>query len=141
EVEHVVTTRAPIRSEVPFTGRAGRRVYDYILVPVLGADGAVVAVAGTARDITERQAAEQAVREHADALRAADAAKDEFLATLAHELRNPLAPLRNALHLLRASGAGDETTASLIALMERQLNHLIRLVDDLLEMSRISRGA
>ncbi|MFO7286336.1 MAG: PAS domain-containing protein [Gammaproteobacteria bacterium] len=83
---------------------------------------------------------ERAIRERAEALRAADRAKDEFLATLAHELRNPLAPLRNALHLLGTTGAADETSATLIALMDRQLNHLIRLVDDLLEMSRISRG-
>ncbi len=84
---------------------------------------------------------ERAIRERSEALRAADRAKDEFLATLAHELRNPLAPLRNAVHLLRASGGDDERSAPLIALMDRQLKHLIRLVDDLLEMSRISRGA
>src|SRR5690606_38629562 len=116
------------------------RVYDYILVPVLARDGTVAAVAGTARDITHRKAAEQALREHAEALREADRAKDEFLATLAHELRNPLAPLRSALHLLHESGESDESTSSLIELMERQLDHLIRLVDDLLEMSRITRG-
>src|SRR5690606_21586814 len=97
------------------------------------------AVAGTARDITHRKAAEQAIREHADALRVADRAKDEFLATLAHELRNPLAPLRSALHLLRADNS-EAPPPSLIALMDRQLDHLIRLVDDLLEMSRITRG-
>src|SRR5690606_587573 len=84
---------------------------------------------------------ERAIRERSEALRAADRAKDEFLATLAHELRNPLAPLRNAVHLLRESGGADEASEALIALMDRQLNHLVRLVDDLLEMSRISRGA
>ena len=141
ELKHVIATRLPVRSEVPFTGRQGKRVYDYLLVPVLGADGKVVAVAGTARDITDRQAAEEAIREHADALREADRAKDEFLATLAHELRNPLAPLRNALHLLRESAkSADDAPSSLLTLMERQLSHLVRLVDDLLEMSRISRG-
>jgi signal transduction histidine kinase/CheY-like chemotaxis protein len=72
-------------------------------------------------------------------LQEADRHKDEFLATLAHELRNPLAPLRNALHLLRASGGGGP--AAIHEIMERQLNHLVRLVDDLLEVSRISRGA
>jgi PAS domain S-box-containing protein len=140
EIEHVVSTRLTVRSEVPFVGPEGHRVYDYILVPVLARDGTVAAVAGTARDITHRKAAEQAIREHAEALRVADRAKDEFLATLAHELRNPLAPLRSALHLLRESGEPDESTSSLIELMERQLDHLIRLVDDLLEMSRITRG-
>src|SRR5690606_15613084 len=87
-----------------------------------------------------RKAAEQAIREHADALRVADRAKDEFLATLAHELRNPLAPLRSALHLLRSPEGATSSAPSLIELMERQLDHLIRLVDDLLEMSRITRG-
>jgi len=139
EIEHVISTRMTVRSEVPFIGPEGRRVYDYILVPVIAPDDGVWAVAGTARDITHRKAAEQAIREHADALRVADRAKDEFLATLAHELRNPLAPLRSALHLLRADNS-EAPPPSLIALMDRQLDHLIRLVDDLLEMSRITRG-
>jgi signal transduction histidine kinase/DNA-binding response OmpR family regulator len=72
-------------------------------------------------------------------LQEADRRKDEFLATLSHELRNPLAPLRNSLHLLRA--AGREGSPAIHDIMERQLNHLVRLVDDLLEVSRISRGA
>ncbi|MEO5700339.1 MAG: ATP-binding protein [Casimicrobiaceae bacterium] len=76
--------------------------------------------------------------ELAHALKDADQRKDEFLATLSHELRNPLAPLRNSLHLLGKSG--QIPTAQLYAMMERQLNHLVRLVDDLLETSRISRG-
>jgi PAS domain S-box-containing protein len=81
---------------------------------------------------------EAILRHHAEkALQEDDRRKDEFLATLSHELRNPLAPLRNALHLVRQeNGAGP-----LHQMMERQVNHLIRLVDDLLEMSRISRGA
>jgi signal transduction histidine kinase len=69
----------------------------------------------------------------------ADRHKDEFLATLAHELRNPLAPLRNALYLLRTTD--HDGSIPIQDIMERQLNHLVRLVDDLLEMSRISRGA
>jgi signal transduction histidine kinase len=67
--------------------------------------------------------------------------KDEFLATLSHELRNPLAPLRNSLQLLRLAGQSDPVAAPIHEMMERQVNHLVRLVDDLLEMSRISRGA
>ncbi len=142
EIDQVVATRGPIRGEVPFTGTTGRRIYDYIFVPVLGPHGEVVAVAGTTRDVTERKEAEQAIREQAERLREADSAKDEFLATLSHELRNPLAPLRNSLHLLRLAGGnpGDAATAPIHAMMERQVNHLVRLVDDLLEVSRISRG-
>ncbi len=75
-----------------------------------------------------------------EALRDSDRRKDEFLATLSHELRNPLAPLRNALQLLRTNGNLDATLLPVQAIMERQINHLVRLVDDLLEMSRISRG-
>lgn len=72
------------------------------------------------------------------ALRAAAAQKDEFLAVLAHELRNPLAPLRTGVDvLLRRQPAGAERT---LAAMNRQLDHLVRLVDDLLDLSRISRG-
>lgn len=140
EIDEVIRTRAPIRGEVPFTGTNGTRIYDYIFAPVLGARGEVVAIAGTTRDVTDRQAAEQAVREHADRLAQADRAKDEFLATLSHELRNPLAPLRNALTILRRADPANPKTERLQVIMERQLNHLVRLVDDLLELSRISRG-
>jgi signal transduction histidine kinase/ActR/RegA family two-component response regulator len=125
---------------VPFSGTNGRRVYDYIFAPVLGPDGTVVAVAGTTRDVTERQAAEQAMREQAERLTESDRAKDEFLATLSHELRNPLAPLRNSFELLRRLPGVDAKVAGVHSMMERQVNHLVRLVDDLLEMSRISRG-
>jgi signal transduction histidine kinase len=73
-------------------------------------------------------------------LRRADQRKDEFLATLGHELRNPLAPLVTGLHLLRASGRGDAQLLEVTAVMERQVQHLVRLVDDLLEVARITEG-
>jgi PAS domain S-box-containing protein len=63
EIEHVIATREPIRGQVPFTGTFGRRIYDYIFVPVLGADGRVEAVAGTTRDMTEEMGAEAALRD------------------------------------------------------------------------------
>ena len=74
------------------------------------------------------------------ALREADRRKDEFLATLAHELRNPLAPIRNSLHILRLTNSGDSATDQVCEMMERQVVHLVRLVDDLMEVSRITRG-
>lgn len=74
------------------------------------------------------------------ALRAADRRKDEFLATLAHELRNPLAPLRNGLQIARLSGRGDAMLQRTVEMMDRQLSHLVRLVDDLLDVARISSG-
>jgi two-component sensor histidine kinase len=73
-------------------------------------------------------------------LRAADQRKDEFLATLAHELRNPLAPLRNCLHILRAREGDDAQMRKLHGMMERQVANMVRLVDDLMEVSRITRG-
>ena len=73
-------------------------------------------------------------------LREADHRKDEFLATLAHELRNPLAPIRNGLEILRRSGQLTGPAVLARDMMERQLAHMVRLVDDLLDVSRISRG-
>jgi PAS domain S-box-containing protein len=73
-------------------------------------------------------------------LREADRKKDEFLATLAHELRNPLAPIRNTLALLKMKGASAAVVGQARDMMERQLNHLVRLVDDLMDVSRIMRG-
>lgn len=80
-----------------------------------------------------------ALRHYADALKDADRRKDEFLATLAHELRNPLAPIRNGLNVLRMSPTG-ERAEEVRDMMNRQLNHMVRLVDDLLDVSRISQG-
>jgi len=85
--------------------------------------------AGLAFDISERKFGEQALQE-------ADRAKDEFLATLAHELRNPLAPLKNAAELLRSPFAEPAWCRDMI---DRQVNHLSRLIDDLLDVSRIAR--
>jgi PAS domain S-box-containing protein len=97
------------------------------------AGGRVLEAQSTGIDITERKRAEEALRQ-------ADRQKDEFIATLAHELRNPLAPIRNGLHLLRLSGNADAAAAPIHEMMERQVGHLVRLTDDLLEMSRITRG-
>jgi len=74
------------------------------------------------------------------AARDADRRKDEFLAMLAHELRNPLAPLRNGLQIARLKVTPDSPLQHIVAMMERQLSHLMRLVDDLLDVNRIGRG-
>ncbi len=76
----------------------------------------------------------------AEALREADQRKDEFLATLAHELRNPLAPIRNALEILRMAPNDPGMSEKARAMMERQVNQMVRLVDDLLDVSRITTG-
>jgi CheY-like chemotaxis protein len=75
-----------------------------------------------------------------EALRDADRRKDEFLATLAHELRNPLAPIRNSLEILKMPRVDATTLQQTRAMMERQVHHLVRLVDDLLDVSRVMRG-
>jgi signal transduction histidine kinase len=82
---------------------------------------------------------EQRVEERTAALRESDRRKDEFLAMLAHELRNPLAPVRNSLHIVRASADGA-VRHNALDVMERQLGNLVRLVDDLLDVSRITTG-
>src|SRR5690606_12687271 len=92
EIQTVIHTRQPIRDEVPFVGTDGLRIYDYIFVPVIGADGEVEAIAGTTRDVTERKHLEQELQTRVEESAAADRKKDEFIALLAHELRNPLAP-------------------------------------------------
>lgn len=91
------------------------------------------------RDLTQRKLAEQELSELAARLAEEDRRKNEFLATLAHELRNPLAPIKNAVQLLAMKGL-DAESEELRETMERQVEQLIRLIDDLMDMSRISRG-
>jgi signal transduction histidine kinase/ActR/RegA family two-component response regulator len=98
------------------------------------------AVAQSAASAVQNAMAYQHVQEAERALKAADRHKDEFLATLAHELRNPLAPLRNGLQIMRLAGSNWEAVEQARAMMERQLGQMTRLIDDLLDLSRISRG-
>lgn len=92
------------------------------------------------RDISEQVAVRKAIEESREALREADRRKDEFLATLAHELRNPLAPIRSGLEVLRLAEPGSEVQEEVRGLMERQVQLMTRLIDDLLDVSRITRG-
>jgi PAS domain S-box-containing protein len=260
EIEEVKATKAPIRGEVPFEGTFGRRIYDYIFVPILGPDGEVEAVAGTTRDVTERKRFEEELRDselrfrtitnaspqmvwtalpdgtidfhnaqfyqfvggeagraegtdwagnmlHADdqqsgqarwahsvasgepyeatyrlrhhsgeyrwilaralplrsesgeivrwlgtdtdiheaklneaALEDANHRKDEFLAMLAHELRNPLAPISAAAQVLRLVPNNPDKVRQYSEVISRQVSHMTTLVNDLLDVSRVTRG-
>jgi PAS domain S-box-containing protein len=91
-------------------------------------------------DITERRETELELRRLADGLAEEDRRKTEFLATLAHELRNPLAPIRSGLQLMRRAGGDPAALARVQDIMDRQLDHLVHLVDDLLDVARITRG-
>jgi PAS domain S-box-containing protein len=106
-------------------GGLGRAIRD--------ATGRVIRMTGIDLDVTERVRAERA-------LKAADRRKDEFLATLSHELRNPLAPILNAVQLLDLPEASDEQRIRARAMIQRQVLHMARLVDDLLDVSRITTG-
>jgi PAS domain S-box-containing protein len=109
--------------------------------PIRNAEGNVAGVVLVFRDVTTRRQAEKSLRERSEQLAEADRMKNEFLAMLAHELRNPLAPLQNALHLIELEGAQSAGNKSEIwAIMKRQVEALVRLVDDLLDVSRITRG-
>ena len=101
--------------------------------PIRDGSGAIVGASKIARDISER-------RRVVEALRDADRRKDEFIATLAHELRNPLAPITTGLHILRTAGPGSDAAAKSLEIMDRQINQMVRLVDDLLDVARISTG-
>lgn len=109
-------------------------------VPLLDGHGEIVEWIGAASDVTGRRQAEQALQELAAELSEANRRKDEFLATLAHELRNPLAPIRTGLEVMRLSQDDPETVAEIRGTMERQAEQLVRLIDDLLDVSRITRG-
>ncbi|HEY4556112.1 MAG TPA: PAS domain-containing protein [Lysobacter sp.] len=120
--------------EEPLQGADGvARVWWSTKAPLRDAGGAVIGLVGTSVDITER-------KHMVDALREADKRKDEFLAMLAHELRNPLAPIHTASHILRLSGADSPPVREASEVIARQVRHMTRLVDDLLDVSRVTRG-
>ena len=114
-------------------GAISQRFLDFVYQPILDTDGKVNGVFVEGFDATDRMRAEQALRD-------ADQRKDEFLAMLAHELRNPLAPIRNAAQILARKLVNDRSVQPSITMVQRQVSHLSRLVDDLMDVSRISQG-
>jgi PAS domain S-box-containing protein len=121
--------------------RDDRRVpIDDSAAPIRDAAGTVSGVVLVFRDVTEERAASQALLELASQLSEADRRKNEFLAILAHELRNPLAAIRSSVAVLRRAEQEPELSAIAMGAIERQMRHLVRLVEDLLDVARISRG-
>jgi PAS domain S-box-containing protein len=131
----VALTGEPIRFANEY--KTLHRWFDVYVFRVGSPESRRVAVLFT--DITARRLAEEERERLVEQLQDADRRKDEFLALLAHELRNPLAPIRNGLQVIRLSPDRDARVRSQ-AMMERQLSHMVRLIDDLLDVSRISRN-
>jgi PAS domain S-box-containing protein len=112
----------------------------WAVMPWIDENGAIGGIIVSAENITDRKQNEAHLAEQAQQLREADQRKDEFLAMLAHELRNPLAPIRNAAQILKRPDLDETRLAWCRNIIDRQVDHLVQLVDDLLDVSRISRG-
>lgn len=128
------TSGGPFEAEIRMR-RASDGAYRWFLsraLAIRGGDGEIARWFGTSTDIDDQKRLEEALREQ-------DRRKDEFLATLAHELRNPLAPIRTGLQVLKLARS-EEAAEKARAMIDRQIDHMVRLVDDLLDVSRLSRG-
>ncbi|HEY1225685.1 MAG TPA: PAS domain-containing protein, partial [Ramlibacter sp.] len=126
--------RVPYQVECRLRDANGRWRWFFVAGAALwDAQGKPYRMAGSVIEVTERKEAERELQE-------ASRAKDEFIATLAHELRNPLAPIRTGLDILKRDTANGPASQRARDTMERQLGHMIRLIDDLLDISRISSG-
>ncbi len=142
-VRQAARTRRPVHGRLVAVRLPAGGELRWMLIsaePVLAADGSVAQTICTYSDLTDRRRAEEALREANEALRDEDRRKDEFLGMLSHELRNPLAPIRNATYILRHAPPGGEQASRAQQIIARQTDHLARLVDDLLDVTRIARG-
>jgi PAS domain S-box-containing protein len=134
KVSHCFKTGQVWEDTFPLRDKDGQ--YRWFLsraIPIRDNQGHVTRWFGTNTDVTEQREAEQALRE-------ADRRKDEFLATLGHELRNPLAPIQAGLEVIKMAKDDPNVLDEICLTMERQIEHLVRLIDDLLDMSRITMG-
>ncbi len=132
--ERTVAERQPFEFEHRLRRHDGEyRLCSIRAVFLLDGHGAIREWVGVHSDITEQRASERALKE-------ADQKKDEFLATLAHELRNPLAPIRNSLQIMKLAGGDAGAVEKSRSVVERQVEQMTRLIDDLMDLSRISQG-
>ena len=136
--EAVIAGGTPIQLEEWFLVAGEARVFLTLKAPLRDGGSRVVGLLGISRDITERKRAEEALRDNAVALADLDRRKNAFLATLSHELRDPLGVILSAVHLLRLTSQDRAAVEKGCARMERQVALLIRLIDDLMDVSRIN---
>jgi PAS domain S-box-containing protein len=133
-MQYAIAHRAAVSNEIELVRADGTVVYvQNDVEPLYDTHGEIYGCVSVCVDLTERKLAEAALRE-------ADRRKDEFLATLSHELRNPLAPIRTGLEVMRIARDDAELVEKSRATMERQLAHLVRITDDLLDVSRITQN-
>jgi PAS domain S-box-containing protein len=125
--------------EVAEVTQAGRWLH-VAVDPVRNVQGALRGALCIVSDVTDRRRLEEELRRRADELAAADQRKDEFLAMLAHELRNPLAPILTSLELIRQEFPAQADLGEPLEIAERQVKHMSRLLDDLLDVSRFTQG-
>jgi PAS domain S-box-containing protein len=114
--------------------------WDVAISPILDDSGEITRLLAVSRDVTDRHELEASLVTRAEQLARADRSKDEFLAMLAHELRNPLAPLRNASEVLQNADAGTPAHAAAHGILTRQIENMSQMIDDLLDVSRITEG-
>jgi PAS domain S-box-containing protein len=146
-LDHVYTTgepfvghAIPVKLQREPDGPLEERFVDFIYQPIRNARGQITGIFAEGSDVTERKQAEEELRQLATDLAKTNQRQSEFLATLAHELRNPLAPIRTGLDLMRATGDNPESAVKIREMMARQVDHLVHLVNDLLDVARISTG-
>jgi PAS domain S-box-containing protein len=141
QIQQVFRSRERLSDETPYTSPTGvTGYYEYIFSPVIAADGTVEAVAGSTRDITERKRTEAALIEARQAAEAANQTKDRFLAVLSHELRTPLTPMLMAVAALEHDSGLRPAVREHLAMIKRNIQLETKLIDDLLDLSRITSG-
>ena len=141
QIQQVFCSREGLSDETPYTSPTGvTGYYEYIFSPVIAADGTVEAVAGSTRDITDRKRTEAALIEARQAAEAANQIKDRFLAVLSHELRSPLTPMLMAVAAMEHDSELRPVVREHLAMIKRNIYLETKLIDDLLDLSRITSG-
>lgn len=141
KIAELVATGKPVRGETAFIAASGiADIHEYIFNPVFGADGKVASVAGVTRMVTERKKHEAMLREAKESAEAANRSKDRFLAVLSHELRTPLTPVLMTVEALETDRSLSPEVREDLAMIRRNVELETKLIDDLLDLSRITSG-